>query len=68
MFDPAKIRKIAINTGGGDAPGLNAVIRAAGLSSLHNIRVVRHIDQIPTLGTGKTNYRALKELLGEAPG
>ncbi|NTW84570.1 MAG: AMP-binding protein [Holophagaceae bacterium] len=45
----------------------NAVIRAAGLSSLHNIRVVRHIDQIPTLGTGKTNYRALKELLGEAP-
>lgn len=24
----AKIRKIAINTGGGDAPGLNAVIRA----------------------------------------
>jgi len=23
------IRKIAINTGGGDAPGLNAVIKAA---------------------------------------
>ena len=45
----------------------NAVIRAAGLSALHNIRAVRHIDQIPTLGTGKTNYRALKELLGEAP-
>ena len=44
----------------------NAVIRAAGLSSLHNIRVVRQIDQIPTLGTGKTDYRALKELLAEA--
>jgi 6-phosphofructokinase 1 len=28
------IRKIAINTGGGDAPGLNAVIRAATLSAL----------------------------------
>ena len=29
-----KIRKIAISTGGGDAPGLNAVIRAVVLSSL----------------------------------
>jgi phosphofructokinase-like protein len=28
------IRKIALNTGGGDAPGLNAVIRAAVLSAL----------------------------------
>ncbi len=28
------VRKIAINTGGGDAPGLNAVIRAAVLSAL----------------------------------
>ena len=46
----------------------NAAIRAAGLSSLHNIRVVRRIDQIPTLGTGKTDYRALKALLVEAAG
>ncbi|HSN99742.1 MAG TPA: ATP-dependent 6-phosphofructokinase [Candidatus Nanopelagicales bacterium] len=30
----AKPRKIAINTGGGDAPGLNAVIRAATLSAV----------------------------------
>ncbi len=29
------IRKIAINTGGGDAPGLNPVIRAATLSALN---------------------------------
>ena len=29
------IRKIAINTGGGDAPGLNAVIRAAVLSAIN---------------------------------
>jgi phosphofructokinase-like protein len=29
-----RIRRIAINTGGGDAPGLNAVIRAATLSAL----------------------------------
>lgn len=32
-IDPSKIRKIAINTGGGDAPGLNAVIRAATLAA-----------------------------------
>jgi len=30
----ANIRKIALNTGGGDAPGLNAVIRAVTLSAL----------------------------------
>ena len=30
------IRRIAINTGGGDAPGLNAVIRAATLAALNN--------------------------------
>ena len=30
---PHRIRRIAINTGGGDAPGLNAVIRAAVLSA-----------------------------------
>jgi len=31
----SRTRKIAINTGGGDAPGLNAVIRAAVLSSVN---------------------------------
>jgi phosphofructokinase-like protein len=30
------IRRIAINTGGGDAPGLNAVIRAATVAALRN--------------------------------
>jgi 6-phosphofructokinase 1 len=29
------IKKIAISTGGGDAPGLNAVIRATALSAIH---------------------------------
>ena len=32
---PGEVRKIAINTGGGDAPGLNAVIRAIVLSAVH---------------------------------
>jgi long-chain-fatty-acid--[acyl-carrier-protein] ligase len=43
----------------------NAAIREAGLSALHNIRVVRKIEQIPTLGTGKTDYQALKALLAQ---
>jgi putative N-acetylmannosamine-6-phosphate epimerase len=34
-----------------------------GLSGLHNIRIVRDIAQIPVLGTGKTDYRALVQLL-----
>ncbi|MBI2441957.1 MAG: AMP-binding protein [Lentisphaerae bacterium] len=41
----------------------NGVIRAAGLSPLHHIRAVRALEAIPTLGTGKTDYRALKALL-----
>ena len=34
MVDVRPIRRIAVNTGGGDAPGLNAVIRAVVLSAL----------------------------------
>lgn len=34
MTDLQKIRKVAISTGGGDAPGLNAVIRAAVLAGI----------------------------------
>jgi long-chain-fatty-acid--[acyl-carrier-protein] ligase len=41
----------------------NAAIRDAGLSPIHNIRLVRKVDHIPVLGTGKTDYRALKEML-----
>src|SRR5690349_2254534 len=35
MPDPRAIKRIAINTGGGDAPGLNAVIRSVALSALN---------------------------------
>ncbi len=41
----------------------NAAIRAAGFSPIHNVRMVRTLEQIPLLGTGKTDYRALKALL-----
>lgn len=41
----------------------NEALRTAGFSPLHNIRAVRVVDSIPTLGTGKTDYRALKNML-----
>ena len=42
---------------------VNARIREAGLSGLHNIRRVIRVDELPLLGTGKTDYRALSERL-----
>ncbi len=41
----------------------NAAIREAGFSPIHNVRLVRCLERIPLLGTGKTDYRALKALL-----
>ncbi len=46
-----------------DREDANRTIRNAGLSGLHNIRKVVKLDQIPTLGTGKTDYRTLKNKL-----
>jgi long-chain-fatty-acid--[acyl-carrier-protein] ligase len=41
----------------------NAALGEAGLSPLHFIRQVQELDKIPVLGTGKTDYRALKARL-----
>ena len=41
----------------------NACLARNGLSPLHFIRQVRQIEQIPVLGTGKTDYRTLKSML-----
>jgi long-chain-fatty-acid--[acyl-carrier-protein] ligase len=41
----------------------NAIIRDAGLSALHNLRRVEHVEAIPVLGTGKTDYRALQGMV-----
>jgi hypothetical protein len=52
-----------------DREQVNRTIREAGLSGLHNIRIVRRVSQIPVLGTGKTDYRTLAQMLatGTAP-
>jgi long-chain-fatty-acid--[acyl-carrier-protein] ligase len=46
-----------------DRAEANERLRQAGLSPLHNLRWVREVEKIPTLGTGKTDYRALRALL-----
>jgi len=40
---------------------LNRAIREAGLSPLHHVRRVIRVPVIPVLGTGKTDYRGLKD-------
>ncbi len=47
---------------------VNRIVREAGLSALYNVRQVIQVDSIPVLGTGKTDYRGLKEacLAGQA--
>lgn len=42
---------------------VNAALRGAGLSSLYAVRRIVHVDAIPLLGSGKTDYRALKNIL-----
>lgn len=48
-----------------DRDAVNRRLREAGLSPLHNIRRVVRLDAIPLLGTGKTDYRALRAMLRE---
>lgn len=45
-----------------DRQAVNKQLREGGLSGLHNIRQIIHVDRIPVLGTGKTDYRALRSM------
>ena len=44
-----------------DRAQVNAILKEAGLSALHNIRQVVPVELIPVLGTGKTDYRTLRD-------
>ena len=44
---------------------VNAALRGAGLSSLYAVRRIERVDAIPLLGSGKTDYRALKDILAK---
>lgn len=41
----------------------NKIIRDSGLSALHNVRRIISVEGVPVLGTGKTDYKQLKEKL-----
>jgi long-chain-fatty-acid--[acyl-carrier-protein] ligase len=45
-----------------DRQEVNRRLRDAGMSPLHSVQRVVKIAEIPVLGTGKTDYRALHEL------
>ena len=42
---------------------VNTIIRKSGLSGLHNVRQVKHVDSLPLLGTGKVDYTTLTDKL-----
>ncbi len=46
-----------------DRETANGQVRAAGLSGLYAIRRVVRLEAMPVLGTGKTDYRRLREML-----
>jgi long-chain-fatty-acid--[acyl-carrier-protein] ligase len=46
-----------------DREAANRCLREAGLSALYNLRRVVRLEAIPVLGTGKTDYRALRDWL-----
>lgn len=45
----------------------NAMIRDAGMQGIMRLDEVRLVDQIPVLGTGKTDYRTLRDWINEMP-
>ncbi len=54
-----------VTTGSLTRDEANARIRRAGLSPLHYVRRVVRVEEIPLLGTGKTDYRTLGRRVGK---
>ncbi|HHD63178.1 MAG TPA: hypothetical protein ENK96_02170 [Desulfobulbaceae bacterium] len=48
-----------------DRQQANQVLRRGGLSPLHNIRHIERVAEIPLLGTGKTDYRSVQEMIAK---
>ena len=46
-----------------DLSEVNRYLRESGVASIAKIREIKRVDEIPMLGSGKTNYRALKEMI-----
>ncbi len=65
----SKIRQIGVLTGGGDAPGLNAVIRALTKSAIldHKVRVIGFNDGFSGMVEMKTHELGLADVRGILP-
>ena len=68
LGDPDSPDVLLFTTSDTDRAKVNGFLRAAGLSPLYNVRQVVRVESIPVLGTGKTDYRALKERYGPVTG
>ncbi len=63
--DEARPELVLFTTRPVDRSEANAHIRNTGLSALHNLSRIEYVDEIPLLGNGKTDYRALQSRLNE---
>jgi long-chain-fatty-acid--[acyl-carrier-protein] ligase len=45
----------------------NEILQEAGLRGIFRLDEVRRVEKIPTLGTGKTDYKVLRSWIGAAP-
>lgn len=57
---PDTVELAAFTTLKVQARDINQALRQGGLSPLYAVRTVTHLEEIPLLGSGKTNYRALQ--------
>ncbi len=46
-----------------DREEVNGFLRREGFAAIYSIREIRHWESIPLLGSGKTDYRAIKSRL-----
>lgn len=67
MPDPRRGERVVLLTTKPDADrgALQAAFREAGLSELAVPAEIRHVEEIPLLGSGKTDYVAVERLLAE---
>jgi long-chain-fatty-acid--[acyl-carrier-protein] ligase len=60
--DPDKVRLVLFTTIPLEREEANMILQQAGLSNLVKISSVKHIEDIPIMGAGKTDYRSLQAL------
>lgn len=61
--DETRPELVLFTTKPADRETVNRQLREAGLSALFNVSRVVRLEEMPLLGTGKTDYRALKAIL-----